>query len=112
MESIDAEAGRTVFANYLYQPPGDATLTYFWSQPAVATQAPDGIWTYRLTIQKQPGSAPEPLELRLRLPAGAAIVDTSDRLAVDEDLVRLTTTLTQDLELEVRYTVSEVAEDG
>lgn len=108
VESVESEAGRTAFGTYLLMPPGQSTLTYLWTRPGVAEQAADGTWAYRLTVQKQPGAASEPLDVRVDLPDGATVLESSDGLVVDGSRLRLKTDLTHDLELEVRYTVPDV----
>ncbi len=112
VESVSSEEGRTVFANFLLMPPGEATLTYFWDREAVAELGEDGVWTYRLTIQKQPGAAPEPLSIRIGLPDGAGVVDATDGVVVEDDRATFESTLTEDLVLEIKYTLAEEGKDG
>jgi hypothetical protein len=90
--------------------PGPSTLTYFWRREGVAEEEADGTWVYRLTVQKQPGSAPEPLRIVVRLPAGAAVVNATEGMTVDGDQVSLETTLTEDLELAFAYTLAPDAD--
>ena len=53
-------AGRMVIANYFRIPPGTAHLRYDWTSPYPADLGDDDVFTYRLTIQKQPGLRPGP----------------------------------------------------
>lgn len=101
--NIDTEAGREVFGNYLRIPAGTTRLDYTWVSPYAADSADDGTFTYRLTIQKQPGLRPGPLHLVITIPAGAILVDASAGLTVRGDTVTLDTTFDRDLVLAIRY---------
>jgi hypothetical protein len=103
-ERVAEEDGRTVFANYLFMPPGESTMTYFWSTPGAAQQEEDG-WEYRLVVQKQPGARPHSLTVRVDLPDGATVTEASEGAVVSDDAVRLETTLETDVELWIRYTL-------
>ncbi len=100
---IGAEAGREVIANYLRVPPGTTHLDYAWVSPYAADSADDGTFTYRLTIQKQPGLRPGPLHLVINLPPGAILVDASAGLTVRAGSVTLDVTFDRDLVLAIRY---------
>jgi hypothetical protein len=100
---IGTEAGREVFANYLRVPPGTTHLDYTWVSPYAADSADDGTFTYRLTIQKQPGLRAGPLHLTILLPPGAVLVDASAGLTVRGGTVTLDTTFDRDLVLAIRY---------
>ena len=102
VESVGSEAARSVFANYLLVPPGNANMTYRWQTPAVA-QVADGAWRYRLIIQKQPGMGPEPVTVRLTVPSGAVITSTPPDAKISGEHVTFSTTLTADLLLAVGY---------
>ena len=104
-EQVATEAGRAVFGNYLFMPPGPSTLTYLWSVPAAATHTDAG-WEYRLNVQKQPGARPQPLTVRLELPAGSSVTEASEGAVVEGTRVILDTTLTEDTEMVVRYTLA------
>ena len=106
VESIETEAGRTVFGNYLMIPPGSATLTYAWVSPYSAAQS-DAVWTYRLTVQKQPGTRQEPIDIQISVPQGMTIVEASPELAVDGSTARMTDMLTRDVQLTLRYGPTE-----
>ncbi len=103
VESVQAEAGRTVFGNFLLMPPGAATLTYFWTRDGVAVEEEPGSWEYRLVVQKQPGAAPESVTVRVELPDGANVTTASDGAIIDGDRVMFEIELITDTELVVRY---------
>lgn len=106
LTSLDAqgdEAGRMFMANYLRIPPGPALLTYSWTSPLAAVLGDDGIATYRITIQKQPGATIGLLTLRITVPAGATVIDTSAGSAVVGDTVTLSTPYDRDVVVVVRY---------
>lgn len=100
---IADEAGRTVISNYFRIPPGDARLSYTWVSPYPAELGEDGVMTYRLTIQKQPGLRPGPLRLRIAVPAGAVIVGASPGLRVEAGSAAVETTFDRDLVVAIRY---------
>ncbi len=56
---IEDEAGRTAIGTYLKVPPGETSLHLPWTSPYAADAKQR--WTYRLTIQAQPGMLPGPL---------------------------------------------------
>jgi Protein of unknown function (DUF4012) len=101
-ETVTTEAGRTVFANYLAVPPGSARLSYSWISP-YPVDLEDSIGTYTLTIQKQPGMTAEPISVTITVPDNARITDTSAGLTVTGTTATYTGTLTQDLQLAIRY---------
>ncbi|MGH2512538.1 MAG: DUF4012 domain-containing protein [Candidatus Limnocylindrales bacterium] len=100
---IGTESSREVIANYLRVPAGTTRLDYAWISPYAADSADDGTFTYRLTIQKQPGLRAGPLHLVINLPPGAILLDQSAGLTVHAGSVSLDTTFDQDLVLAIRY---------
>ncbi len=107
-DRITDEAGRTAFANNLLMEPGESSLSYFWSVPEVAVETDDG-WEYSLVVQKQPGARAVPLSVRIDLPDGATVVESTEGMTVDGDRLRYETDLTEDVELRVLY---QLPEDG
>jgi hypothetical protein len=97
------EQGRTVIANYFRIPPGEANLRYQWTSPYAADLGEDGIATYRLTIQKQPGLRPGPLRVRISLPTAATLIDASPGLDVTGSTASVETTFDRDVVLVIRY---------
>jgi hypothetical protein len=71
-ELVQNEVGKNAFGNYLLMDPGASSLHYRWTVPGAASQS-DGLWTYRLTLQKQPGVLAVPTSVTVRLPDGAVI---------------------------------------
>lgn len=102
-ESIDTEAGRNVFANYLLAPPGDTVIRYRWSSPGVVARTALGAYEYRLTIQKQPGMGSEPTVVRVRLPEGAQVTSLPAGASFELGIVSLETVLEHDLELVIGF---------
>jgi hypothetical protein len=101
VEESSTVAGRKVFGNYLLMAPGKSDLAYAWTVPAAARSA-DGVWSYHLTVQRQPGAVTVPVAIRVALPAGATVVSTTG-VKADDGSVSLSATLDRDLSLDVRY---------
>ena len=99
---VGEEAGRTVIGAYLMVPPGSATLQYGWTSPYAADADETG-GLYRLTIQKQPGLLPGPLDLTIRVPEGFRITSASEGLTIVGQTATLQTTFSQDIELGLAY---------
>jgi hypothetical protein len=102
VERTGTEAGRSSFANYLFMPPGESTLTYLWTVPEAAVETDEG-WVYELVVQKQPGARSLPLSVRLDLPEGATVTEHSDGARVDGSRVTYQADLDQDRTLRVVY---------
>lgn len=105
-ENVSQEADRATFANYLFMPPGDSTLTYLWTTPGAATQVDDA-WEYQLVVQKQPGARPHPVSIRIDLPKGAVVLEAPEDAIIDGEQVRVQADLARDLELLVRYSLGD-----
>jgi hypothetical protein len=101
-EEVSSDAGRNVFGNFLLIEPGTADLAYSWTTPGAAAQSGD-VWTYSLTIQKQPGLRPMPLSVSVALPPGATVETISDGATAGDGRVTFETTLVEDAQLEVQY---------
>jgi hypothetical protein len=101
-EEMTSEAGRSVVGNYLLMAPGASSLDYSWTTPGLATQQ-GGTWTYRLTIQKQPGLRPMPVSVSVSLPPGAIVDWVSEGASADGSTITLSARPERDLQLEVRY---------
>ncbi|MFN8619341.1 MAG: DUF4012 domain-containing protein [Chloroflexota bacterium] len=95
-------AGRHAFGNYLLIAPGEAWLEETWTTPLVVETDGDAS-RYALTIQKQPGQIAEPMTVRIELPEGAQVLSTTEGMTVDGGAATWSGTLTQDLQLEVRF---------
>lgn len=69
------EAGRNVFATFFVVPPGEEREMVFQYQLPSETLVRDGSRTsYRLLVQKQPGTAAIPLQVGVRLPEGSEVL--------------------------------------
>lgn len=105
-EVLADDAGRSVFGNYLFMPPGESMLSYLWTVPEAAIETAEG-WEYRLLVQKQPGARPEPWSIRVDLPDGAEIVELPEGAATRGERVFIEANLDRDLELLIRYTLPD-----
>lgn len=101
-DELPADAGRTVFGNYLFMPPGESTLSYLWTVPEAAVETDAG-WEYRLSVQKQPGARPQPWSLRVDLPSGAIVTEAPEGSEINGERVFIDAVLDQDLEFLIRY---------
>jgi Protein of unknown function (DUF4012) len=99
-ESVEPEAGRDAIGNYLLMPPGVSTLDYTWQPTVHATQVA-GLWTYALTVQRQPGLI-DSLSVTVTLPAGASVVSAPASAAVSGNLVTLAADQ-HDVDLSIQY---------
>jgi hypothetical protein len=99
---VEDEAGRMAIGTYLKVPPGQTGLAYTWTSPYAASVNATG-GTYRLTIQKQPGSLPEPLTLTIRVPDGYRITAASPELTVAGAVATLAGTFDRDIVVGVQY---------
>jgi hypothetical protein len=102
VELVTSEAGRNVFGNYLLMDPGQSSLHYRWTAPDGASQA-EGLWTYRLTVQKQPGVITVPTSVSVLLPAGAVIETLSGATLAADGTISMTTGLERDAEMRITY---------
>jgi O-antigen ligase len=99
------EAGKGVFATFFVLPPGERVQTTFrYALPATALERSEDAWRYRLTLQKQPGTAARDVIVRLILPRGAELVSASPRPTTGtEGQLMLELSLRTDVELAVRF---------
>ena len=100
---VGMDAGRSVIANYFRIPAGTARLRYEWTSPYPADLGDDGVMTYRLTVQKQPGLRPGPIRVRIILPEGSTLIEASPGLAASAGDLVAETTFDRDLVVVVRY---------
>ena len=107
-EEVTAESGKTVFGRFFGLPKGaQREVAFRYITPGVADLSGPTA-QYRLFIQKQPGTGPIPLTLRLSLPQGAKLVSLEldgKRLAGDSPEVQ--TDLSQDREIVLTYKTGE-----
>ena len=104
VEEISAEAGRTAYGLFLLEPPGLTSATISWVSPYPA-ETDDTTGLYRLTVQKEAGRPAEPLSVRVTVPQGATILETSAGMAVNGRTATLQTTAATDVQLWVRYSL-------
>jgi hypothetical protein len=104
VEEISAEAGRTAYGLFLLEPPGQTSVTIAWVSP-YPVETDDTTGLYRLTVQKEAGRPAEPLSVRVTVPEGATILETSAGMAVNGRTATLQTTPATDVQLWVRYSL-------
>jgi hypothetical protein len=104
VEEISAEAGRTAYGLFLLEPPGLTSATISWISP-YPVETDDTTGLYRLTVQKEAGRPAEPLSVRVTVPEGATILETSAGMAVNGRTATLQTTPATDVQLWVRYSL-------
>jgi hypothetical protein len=81
------EGAWSVWAAFFSLPTMDErTLTWAYALPAgtVSAASDEGLLTYRLQVQKQPGTVAVPLRLEIVLPPGAELVEAVPALEVAE----------------------------
>jgi hypothetical protein len=101
-------AGVQGFGTLLVVPGGASLETSFLFQlPAGVIAAGEGsnTWVYHLRIQKQGGTPPQALTVRVQLPAGAALLAASPEAQMEEGDLVFTIKLTEDVEIEVSYQI-------
>jgi len=103
-DEVGSEMGHTVFGRFFAVPSGESRrLSFSYVAPAVV-RVESGVHEYRLSLQKQPGTAAVPWRLRIVPPEGARVLsvelDGEARHASDLDL---SMDLGRDHEVVVRY---------
>jgi len=101
--------GVDVFGSLVLIPRGKSISTTFTLAlpEAVLHQDASGVWTYRLTVQKQAGTQSVPLALRVRLPVGAKFISGSPSLVPVDDVYVYNTDLLRDVIMEIRFANGE-----
>jgi hypothetical protein len=104
-----AEKGKIPFSLFFVVPPGETRdVRLEWQlPPGIVTYEQDGIH-YRLTVQKQSGTAAIPLRVTVTLPAGAQVVRVTSDLAafpfqIEEGGVVLEMDLAADRQIEIVF---------
>jgi hypothetical protein len=108
VEEISSEAGRTAYGLFLLEPPGMTSATISWVSP-YPVETDDTTGLYRLTVQKEAGRPAEPLSVRVTVPEGATILETSAGMAVNGRTATLQTTAAADVQLWVHYSLPTAA---
>lgn len=103
-EPLDGVQG---YGTLLLVPGGQSLETGFeFALPAsVVAQDETGVFTYRLKVQKQPGTLAHPLTILLQLPKGSTLEQTTLPANVHDDTLRIETTLRTDVYLEATFRV-------
>ena len=101
-EIVATEVGRNVFGSYLLMGPGQSALQFDWTASGIATQS-GGVWTYRLTLQKQPGVPDAPITVTIALPDGATVQSVTPGVRFELQTVRFAAQMDTDVQLEVTY---------
>lgn len=103
-EDVWSENGRAVFGRFTAVPlDAQRELSFTYSTRSAVAASPNP-YTYRLLIQKQPGTRATPLRVVVHPPAGLAIVSTElDGREIDGRPGEITTDLRTDHEIVVRY---------
>jgi len=92
--------GTAVYGTLLVVPPGESLNTGFdlrLPQTVLEQDRQASTWTYRLTVQKQPGTLAVPFYLQFLLPTGMQVLDSSHALQFQDGAWTLETDLRQDL---------------
>ncbi len=102
--------GAQVFGTLVVIPQKKTIDTFFdFSLPASVIQKDPAsrIWTYHLTVQKQPGTIAIPLNITLKLPNDAEVINPSAGLQQVEGDWVFATNLRQDVTLEIMFRSSQ-----
>lgn len=98
--------GAQVFGTMVLTPNRQVTTTefdYALPQTVLTPDAGNNSWTYRLKVQKQPGTIAEPLTLALRLPRGTVIKEASVPFSEKDGAWTAQLSLQYDLTVDVRF---------
>jgi hypothetical protein len=101
--------GAQVFGMMVITPTNQSTITEFeYSLPAdVATKNNENnLWTYRLKVQKQPGTIAQPFRLTLSLPSGARIESATIPFTENDGAWTAQLDLRHDITIEVQFSVN------
>jgi hypothetical protein len=83
----DAQTGHRVLGTFLLLRPGETLATRFeYILPRGTLQFQGNTCTYSLVVQKQPGTAATPLQVRILLPSGAVIKHSDPEPDATQDL--------------------------
>jgi hypothetical protein len=109
VDDLDEElVGAQGYGTLLVVPGGEALTTSFqFALPAeVLSRDPASqFMTYRLRVQKQPGTLAHPLTIRIHLPSHASLVSSSLETVVQDHSLLIQTDLLTDVSLEVVFTL-------
>jgi len=99
-----SESGKMVYGAFFVVAPGETReMAFEYRLPSSVLGGEDEA-TYRLLVQKQPGTLAVPLRVEVKLPAGSVVVSTSpEARAVNSGSVVFDSDLSQDREFEVTF---------
>ncbi len=100
--------GAQVFGMMVLTPTGQSTTTEFeYTLPSdvVTKDSQNNSWTYRLKVQKQPGTVAQAFTLTLRLPIGSRIENATVPFAENDGVWMAQLDLRHDLTIEVLFRV-------
>ena len=101
---VSTELGGPVAEAFLFANSGgkmSATTSYVL--PSASVVDAEDIWTYRIDVRPQASLRPQAIEIEVRLPPGAEIIETSEGLIVEEGVVRWTGEPLEPTTLEISY---------
>ena len=105
-EQVDKEMGRSVFGRFFPVLPGtSASVQFFYETPSIVEELGNGLYRYRVYVQKESGTEALSLEVHLALPKGARLQEAR----LDGQLVqgmKIVTDLRTDREIEILYRLS------
>jgi hypothetical protein len=105
-QPVEEPTGLATFANFMLLPQGEtAKFSLLYTLPAGVVQPQaDGTTLYELRVNKQAGTRPEPLAIRVTLPQGAELVETSPSGAlITGNVVTFESTLESNTILRLRF---------
>ena len=98
---------------FLIEPGGKVNLEYVYELPAAAVDQGDGLWTYRLKLQKQPGLRRLPSSVQIVIPKDATIVQAEPRpSSLAGQALSYTFDLAQDQTIVIKYSLSGAKPGG
>lgn len=104
-EKMDGILG---FGTLLVVPGGASLETSFRFQlppQVIGTSNDSKTLVYRLRVQKQPGTLPQALAIRIHLPAGAKLLDSTPMLKTEAGDLFFSADMQGDVEIQIRYQI-------
>ena len=99
-----AESGKGVYGVFFVVAPGERREMVFEYQQPSCVVAGEQSGTYRLLVQKQPGTLAVPLRVEVKLPPGSSVISTApEASSLDNGGAVFETDLRQDREFEVTF---------
>jgi len=99
-----AESGKGVYGVFFVVAPGERREMVFEYQQPSSVVAGEQSGTYRLLVQKQPGTLAVPLRVEVKLPPGSSVISTApEASSLDNGGAVFETDLRRDREFEVTF---------